>query len=480
MSSQDLFAPSSETRRLSVQLSPDDLKKVGMKEDEIQPFIKLRERYLKKPLVNWPKVEVPEHDFFHQYSSLKEVDRTRAKELLDKLVVIELNGGLGTRMGMKGPKSGLQILTQTGLHTALTFLDCKVMQIEEINREFDCDVPLVLMNSFNTDDSTKKMVEKYKGKRVTIHTFLQNKFPFMYKDTLAPVSTTESADSWYPGGSGEVFSCLQKSGLLEKFLKEGKEYLFISNVENLGATIDVKLLEHLASEKLEFMVEVTNRISTDEGGGTPVKYGDRVHILELSQVPYDEINRFGISVFKYWNTNNIWVKLRNVNNLLRLGSLEFDFIVKTRNIKGRGVVQIETPVAMAIHNFKNSAAIYVPRSRHKPVKKTSQLLQVQSELYDIEKGMLVMNPKRVPATEPVIKLGDDFQTLDQYEKRFKSLPNILELDHLTVSGNVTFGSNVTLKGTVIIVAETGSRIDIPDNVVLDNKIVSGSLVCLDY
>lgn len=51
---------------------------------------------------------------------------------------------------------------------------------------------------------------------------------------------------------------------------------------------------------------------------------------------------------------------------------------------------------------------------------------------------------------------------------------------MTVSGNVNFGANVTLKGTVIVVAETGSRIDIPDNVVLENKIVSGSLVILDY
>lgn len=66
---------------------------------------------------------------------------------------------------------------------------------------------------------------------------------------------------------------------------------------------------------------------------------------------------------------------------------------------------------MAIHSFKNAAAIYVPRTRHKPVRKTSQLLQVQSELYDIEKGMLVMNPKRAPATEPLIKLGEEFQAV---------------------------------------------------------------------
>jgi UTP--glucose-1-phosphate uridylyltransferase len=54
------------------------------------------------------------------------------------------------------------------------------------------------------------------------------------------------------------------------------------------------------------------------------------------------------------------------------------------------------------------------------------------------------------------------------------------LDHLTVSGDVNFGANITLKGTVIIVADTGSRIDIPDNTILENKIVSGDLQLQDY
>jgi UTP--glucose-1-phosphate uridylyltransferase len=79
------------------------------------------------------------------------------------------------------------------------------------------------------------------------------------------------------------------------------------------------------------------------------------------------------------------------------------------------------------------------------VKTTGDLLQAQSDLWLLEKGVLVMNPTRSPDSYPVIKLGEEFQKLDDYEKRFKSIPNILELDHLTVSGNVTFGSNVTLK-----------------------------------
>ena len=95
MSSQDLFAPSSEQRRLCVQLSKEDLKKIHMSDDEIESFLKLRDRYLKKPLVNWPEVEPVEDEFFHKYEDLQDVDKDRAKELLSKTVVVALNGGLG-------------------------------------------------------------------------------------------------------------------------------------------------------------------------------------------------------------------------------------------------------------------------------------------------------------------------------------------------------------------------------------------------
>ena len=65
-------------------------------------------------------------------------------------------------------------------------------------------------------------------------------------------------------------------------------------------------------------------------------------------------------------------------------------------------------------------------------------------------------------------------------KRFETIPDIIHLDHLTVSGNVNFGKNVTLKGTVIIIANHGERIDIPDGATLENKIVSGNLRILEH
>ena len=55
------------------------------------------------------------------------------------------------------------------------------------------------------------------------------------------------------------------------------------------------------------------------------------------------------------------------------------------------------------------------------------------------------------------------------------MPKIIELDHLTVTGDVYFGRNVTLRGTVIVVANEGQRIDIPDGCILENRLLSGNL-----
>jgi UTP--glucose-1-phosphate uridylyltransferase len=114
------------------------------------------------------------------------------------------------------------------------------------------------------------------------------------------------------------------------------------------------------------------------------------------------------------------------------------------------------------------------------VKKSSDLLLIMSNLYKLKEGSLIMSPERMFLSTPLVKLGDEFKNVGDFLKRFASIPDILELDHLTVSGNVTFGRGVALKGTVIIIANHGDRIDIPSGAILENKIVSGNLRILDH
>lgn len=80
-----------------------------------------------------------------------------------------------------GPKSLISVRND------LTFLDLTVHQIEKLNLTYGTDVPLVLMNSFNTEDDTAKVLHKYRGRKLRIITFEQSRYPRIDRETLMPV-----------------------------------------------------------------------------------------------------------------------------------------------------------------------------------------------------------------------------------------------------------------------------------------------------
>lgn len=435
------------------------------------------------PSVVWDKIKPPPEGAIKQYSDISSLPPNSEGDLLKKLVVVKLNGGLGTSMGCTGPKSLISV------RNGLTFLDLTVQQIESLNKKHNTDVPLVLMNSFNTDEDTEMILRKYASCQVKIHTFNQNRYPRINKETLLPVPQRIHGEheAWYPPGHGDIYECFEKCGLLQKFMDEGREYMFVSNIDNLGATVDLSILNMLVNppnnEACEFVMEVTDKTRADVKGGTLIQYEDKLRLLEIAQVPKEHVDEFkSVSKFKIFNTNNLWMKLSAIKRLIDTKSLDIEVIVNNKRLpSGTNVIQLETASGAGIKNFNNAIGINVPRSRFLPVKKTSDLLLVMSNLYELKHGSMEMSRKRMFPTTPLVKLGDEhFSKVHKFLSRFETIPDMLELDHLTVSGDVTFGKDVTLKGTVIIIANHGERIDIPSGAFLENKIVSGNLRILDH
>uniref|UniRef100_A0A8C6WNS0 UTP--glucose-1-phosphate uridylyltransferase n=1 Tax=Neogobius melanostomus TaxID=47308 RepID=A0A8C6WNS0_9GOBI len=449
------------------------LKFYSISKKDFDGFKKLFHRFLqvKGPSIDWAKISRPPEDSIQPY------ERIRAKGLpediaaaLNRLVVVKLNGGLGTSMGCKGPKSLISVRNEN------TFLDLTVKQIEHLNKTYDTNVPLVLMNSFNTDEDTKKILQKYTHHRVQIHTFNQSRYPRINKESLLPIAKSMGADgegeAWYPPGHGDIYA--------------RKEYIFVSNIDNLGATVDLFILQHLMSQpqdkRCEFIMEVTDKTRADVKGGTLIEYEERLRLLEIAQVPKAHVDEFkSVTKFKIFNTNNLWISLPAIKRVHDANALDLEIIVNPKTLDGGlNVIQLETAVGAAIKSFKNALGVNVPRSRFLPVKTTSDLLLVMSNLYSLDAGSLTMSKKREFPTTPHVKLGSSFTKVQEYLRRFENIPDMLELDHLTVSGDVTFGKNVSLKGTVIIIANHGDRIDIPAGAMLENKIVSGNLRILDH
>jgi len=450
-------------------------------EQDLRDFRGVFASFLKQrgQVIDWNLIKPPPKGMVIPYADLGNApDAATTTACLNKLVVLKLNGGLGTTMGCVGPKSAIEV------HSRSSFLDLTVQQIEHLNKTHNSNVPLVLMNSFNTHAMTQKILRKYQNHKIQIETFNQSRYPRIYKETLLPLPNDidGSLNDWYPPGHGDVFPSLVNSGLLDKFLADGKEYLFISNVDNLGATVDLKIVKYLVDSNDEYIMEVTDKTRADIKGGTLIEYEGKPKLLEIAQVPENKVDEFkSIKKFKIFNTNNLWVRLDAIKRLVDSNVLnEMDIIQNHKSVNGVGVIQLERAAGAAMQYFQKAQGINVPRSRFLPVKSCSDLFIVQSNLYSLSNGSLVMNPARQFPTAPLVKLGEDFNKVENYKKRFKSIPNMLELDHLTVSGDVTFGAGVTLAGTVIIVANHGSRIDIPDGAILENKVVSGNLRILDH
>merc|ERR1711884_800137 len=93
-----------------------------------------------------------------------------------------------------GPKSVIPVRSD------LTFLDLTVQQIEFLNKKYAANVPLVLMNSFNTDEDTHKIIRKYSGFNVSISTFNQSRYPRINRESMMPVAKSarikDDLDCW--------------------------------------------------------------------------------------------------------------------------------------------------------------------------------------------------------------------------------------------------------------------------------------------
>ena len=287
---------------------------------------------------DWDRIKSPADDQIVPYDTLVAPNDQAS---LNKLAVLKVNGGLGTSMGEISPGSSSIILISrfpgmTGAKSALevkddmTFLDLTVRQIEHLNTTRRVDVPLILMTSFNTHEDTLRIIKKYANQQVRITTFNQSRYPRIFKETLLPCPKRADDDKkhWYPPGHGDVYNALFHSGVLDQLLAEGKEYLFVSNSDNLGAvyvsslrlsivrahpyflSVDEKILQHMIESNAEFLMEVTDKTKADIKGGTLIDYEGSVRLLEIAQVPSEHVEDFkSVRKFKIFNTNNLWINL---------------------------------------------------------------------------------------------------------------------------------------------------------------------------
>jgi UTP--glucose-1-phosphate uridylyltransferase len=371
-------------------------------------------------------------------------------QALARTVVIKLNGGLGTSMGMTRAKSLLEA------REGLTFLDVVSRQVLALRERFGVQLPLLLMNSFATRDDSLAALERYGDLPVggLPLDFVQNKEPKLLAENLTP-ATWEADPSleWCPPGHGDLYTAMVTSGTLQALLDAGFRWAFVSNSDNLGAVLDPRILAWFAAEEIPFLMEVADRTEADRKGGHLAQRPDGGLVLrEIAQTPDEDIDAFqDIARHRYFNTNNLWVDLEALDRVMRerSGVLGLPMIVNRKTVdpadsSSPAVLQIETAMGAAIDVFEGAQAVRVPRRRLAPVKTTSDLLVLRSDVYELQADGRV-EPLVDPL--PVVDLSDEFKLVDDFEARFPGgVPSLRAASRLTVRGDVVFGTNVAVRG----------------------------------
>lgn len=384
----------------------------------------------------------------------------KGEALLNSLVVIRLNGGLGTSMGLQRAKSLLAV------RDGLTFNDIIAKQLGSLNSRFGVSIPLINMTSFSTDADVRMAFSGYEelspyGLPVS---FLQHRHPKIYIDTMMPANEQDADLNWNPPGHGDIYPALIASGLAERLLQLGKRYAFVANADNLGATVEPAILGYFASRGAPFLMETALRTKADaKGGHLALRRSDgRLVLRESSQAPTEPggeiIASFqDVERYRYFNTNNIWLDLQAVVDVARShdGVIPLPLISNRKNVNprdrsSRKVVQIETAMGAAIEVFQGAVALQVPRSRFAPVKTNNDLLVVRSDAYELGADFnLRLSSSRTLPGAPLVSLDSHYYgLLNDFESRFKVVPSLVDAEALIVKGDVVFDHPIRIIGRV--------------------------------
>jgi UTP--glucose-1-phosphate uridylyltransferase len=266
--------------------------------------------------------------------------------------------------------------------------------------------------------------------------------------------------------------------MLDTLLERGYEFAFVSNIDNLGAVVEPRILAWMARDGLPFVMEVATRTEADRKGGHLARRRSdgRLVLREIAQTPGEDLDAFqATGRHPFFNSNTIWIDLRELADALgESGVLGLPMIANSKTVdptdpSSPAVIQIETAMGAAIGVFEGAAAVHVPRRRFLPVKTTDQLLALRSDAYAMTPDARVELVPERGEVPPLVKLDPRYYRLiGDFEARFPAgAPSLVGCERLSVSGDVVFGAGVVVRGSVEVAAANGGQLRIEDGAVLE-------------
>ncbi|MEW5693927.1 MAG: UTP--glucose-1-phosphate uridylyltransferase [Candidatus Hydrogenedentota bacterium] len=316
------------------------------------------------------KIEPPS---VKDFLNIKRLDETIKKKYFEKgkdaiknnrLGCVIMNGGMATRFG-----SGVKGIVE--VYDGKSFLQIKLEKIKRVMAEYNAVVEIFIMNSFATAKQTTEYLTKnsfFGIDKNNIHFFNQYKFPRLRSDGSFFTSSEKEENNYYGPGHGDFIYTFRESGLLDNFVNSGGSYLWYSNVDNLGSTIDPVILGAHIESICEMTVELAEKVKGDKGGA-PAIVNNKLQIVEGFQFP-ETFNQDSITIF------NTATYIFNAGALNKDVTLPF-YVVK-KNVEGVDVIQFER-LTGDLSVFLECFYIIVPREeRFFPIK-TKEDLENQRE-----------------------------------------------------------------------------------------------------
>jgi len=411
--------------------------------------------------------------------------------LLSSTVVLKLNGGLGTGMGLDFAKSLLKVKGNDN------FLDLTSKQVIKMRESYGNKVKFMLMNSFSTSKDTLDFLKKNYPDLAAEEglELMQNKVPKLHETTLEPATCASNPDNeWCPPGHGDLYAALVGSGRLESLIKDGYKYMFVSNSDNLGATLDVSILTHFATSKAPFMMECCIRTESDKKGGhLALRKSDKRLVLRESAMCADEDEKSfqDITKHRFFNTNNLWIQLEKLQEIVKksggfipLPMIKNKKTVDPKDETSQKVIQLETAMGAAIECFKGATAIVIPRTRFAPVKKCNDLLLLRSDAYVVtDDSRIELNPA-CGGVAPIVSLDSKkYKLVSKLEGATTGgIPSLVNCKRLTVKGYVKMSAKCIFAGEVKIINESSETKTVPKRKIEDEELdltnVQESICCI--
>ncbi|MBL9103417.1 MAG: UTP--glucose-1-phosphate uridylyltransferase [Myxococcales bacterium] len=285
-----------------------------------------------------------------------------------EVAALVLNGGMATRFG--GVVKG--VVPVVPGRDDLSFLAVKLAGLRRVG------VPVVLMHSFATAAATREHLAAIDWAGIPVADrleFSQSILPRVLPDgTPLPAlpDADELADShlYAAPGHGDTLRRVRDSGVLEALAARGVRHVLVSNVDNLGATLDpVVLGAHLAAVDggAAMSVEVVLREPGDAGGCVATVAG-KPQILEGFRLPAGT----DLADYPHFNTNTLWIAVDALRGEHPLQWFPVRRALEWPDGSCRDIVQFEQLIGQ-LSEHVDTAYLLVDRARFLPIKTREDL-----------------------------------------------------------------------------------------------------------